>query len=123
MTKKQKKMLIRILVAAALMLILRFVPLPLSGVSMFLLWLIPYFIIGYDILRKAWKGILNRQVFDENFLMAVATLGALAIGLLKTGDYDEAVAVDRRTVPELCRRQKPPEYQRADGHPAGLCQR
>ena len=93
MTKKQKKMLIRILVAAALMLILRFVPLPLSGVSMFLLWLIPYFIIGYDILRKAWKGILNRQVFDENFLMAVATLGALAIGLLKTGDYDEAVAV------------------------------
>ena len=93
MTKKQKKMLIRILIAAALMLILRFVPLPLSGIPMFLLWLVPYFIIGYDILRKAWKGILNRQVFDENFLMAVATLGALAIGLLKTGDYDEAVAV------------------------------
>ena len=93
MTKKQKKMLVRILVAAALMLILRFVPLPLSGIPMFLLWLIPYLIIGHDILRKAWKGILNRQVFDENFLMAVATLGALAIGLLKTGDYDEAVAV------------------------------
>ena len=93
MTKKQKKMLVRILIAAALMLILRFVPLPLSGILMFLLWLVPYLIIGYDILRKAWKGILNRQVFDENFLMAVATLGALAIGLLKTGDYDEAVAV------------------------------
>ena len=93
MTKKQKKMLIRILVAAALVLILRFVPLPLSGFPMFLLWLVPYLIIGHDILRKAWKGILNRQVFDENFLMAVATLGALAIGLLKTGDYDEAVAV------------------------------
>ena len=93
MTKKQKKMLIRILVAAALMLILRFVPLPFSGFPMFLLWLVPYIIIGHDILRKAWKGILNRQVFDENFLMAVATLGALAIGLLKTGDYDEAVAV------------------------------
>ena len=93
MTKKQKKMLIRILVAAALVLILRFVPLPLSGFPMFRLWLVPYLIIGYDILRKAWKGILNRQVFDENFLMAVATLGALAIGLLKTGDYDEAVAV------------------------------
>ena len=93
MTKKQKKMLIRILVAAALVLILRFVPLPLSGFPMFLLWLVPYIIIGHDILRKAWKGILNRQVFDENFLMAVATLGALAIGLLKTGDYDEAVAV------------------------------
>ena len=91
MTKKQKKMLIRILIAAALMIALRFVP--LDGIPMFLLWLIPYGIIGYDILKKAWKGILNRQVFDENFLMAVATLGALAIGLLKTGDYDEAVAV------------------------------
>ena len=91
MTKKQKKMLIRILVSAALMIALRFVP--LTGIPMFLLWLVPYGIIGFDILKKAWKGILNRQVFDENFLMAVATLGALAIGLLKTGDYDEAVAV------------------------------
>ena len=91
MTKKQNKMLIRILVAAALMIALRFVP--RTGIPMCLLWLIPYGIIGYDILKKAWKGILNRQVFDENFLMAVATLGALAIGLLKTGDYDEAVAV------------------------------
>ena len=91
MTKKQKKMLIRILTAAALMIALKFVP--LSGIPLFLLWLIPYGIIGWDILKKAWKGILNRQVFDENFLMAVATLGALAIGLLKTGDYDEAVAV------------------------------
>ena len=91
MTKKQKKMLIRILVSAALAIALKFVP--LSGIPLFLLWLVPYGIIGYDILRKAWKGILNRQVFDENFLMAVATLGALAIGLVKTGDYDEAVAV------------------------------
>ena len=91
MTKKQKKMLIRILVSAALAVALKFVP--LSGIPLFLLWLVPYGIIGYDILRKAWKGILNRQVFDENFLMAVATLGALAIGLVKTGDYDEAVAV------------------------------
>ena len=91
MTRKQKKMLVRILVSAALAVGLKFVP--LSGVPLFLLWLIPYGIIGYDILRKAWKGILNRQVFDENFLMAVATLGALAIGFLKTGDYDEAVAV------------------------------
>ena len=91
MTKKQKKMLIRILTAAALMIALQFVP--LTGIPLFLLWLVPYGIIGYDILKKAWKGILNRQVFDENFLMAVATLGALAIGLLKTGDYDEAVAV------------------------------
>ena len=91
MTKKQKKMLIRILAAAVLMIALKFVP--LSGIPLFLLWLIPYGIIGWDILKKAWKGILNRQVFDENFLMAVATIGALAIGLLKTGDYDEAVAV------------------------------
>ena len=91
MTKKQKKVLIRIIISAALMIILHFVP--VAGVPRFLLYLIPYGIIGYDILKKAWKGILNRQVFDENFLMAVATLGALALGLLKTGDYEEAVAV------------------------------
>ena len=95
MTKKQKKMLIRIVIAAALMIILHFLPefVQIGNIPMFLLWLIPYGIIGYDILKKAWKGILNRQVFDESFLMAVATLGALAIGLLRTGDYDEAVAV------------------------------
>ncbi len=95
MTKKQKKMLIRIIIAAVLMILLHFLPrfVSIEGVPLFLLWLVPYGIIGYDILKKAWKGILNRQVFDENFLMAVATLGALAIGLLKTGDYDEAVAV------------------------------
>ena len=95
MTKKQKKMLIRILVTAALLAALHFVPEdgPLHGIPLFLMYLVPYGIIGYDILKKAWKGILRRQVFDENFLMAVATLGALAIGLLKTGDYFEAVAV------------------------------
>ena len=91
MTKKQKKRLTRIIAAAALLIALHF--LPVSGIPLFLLYLIPYGIIGYDILKKAWKGILNRQIFDENFLMAVATLGALAIGLLKTGDYEEAVAV------------------------------
>ena len=91
MTKKQRKMLIRILAAGIMMIGLHF--LPVQGIPRFLLYLIPYGIIGYDILKKAWKGILNRQVFDENFLMAVATLGALAIGLLKTGDYAEAVAV------------------------------
>ena len=95
MTKKQKKMLIRIIIAAVLMIILHFLPqfVQIGNIPLFLLWLVPYGIIGHDILKKAWKGILNRQVFDENFLMAVATLGALAIGLLKTGDYDEAVAV------------------------------
>ena len=95
MTRKQKKMLIRIIIAGVLMIILHFLPqfVQIGNIPLFLLWLVPYGIIGYDILKKAWKGILNRQVFDENFLMAVATLGALAIGLLKTGDYDEAVAV------------------------------
>ena len=91
MTGKQKKMLIRIIISAALMILLHF--LPVEGVPLFLLYLVPYVVIGFDILKKAWKGILRRQVFDENFLMAVATLGALAIGLLKTGDYEEAVAV------------------------------
>ena len=95
MTKKQKKMLIRILAAAAMLIALHFVPEdgPLQGIPLFLMYLVPYLTVGYDILKKAGKGILNRQVFDENFLMAVATVGALAIGLVKTGDYVEAVAV------------------------------
>ena len=94
MNKKQKKMLARILAAALLMGALLLIPEgAVDRIPLFLLWLIPYGIIGWDILLKAGKGILNRQVFDENFLMAVATLGALAIGLLKTGDYVEAVAV------------------------------
>lgn len=91
MTKKQKKMLVRILVTVVLMAGLEFVP--AEGYGKFLLYLIPYGIIGYDILRKAFRGILNRQVFDENFLMAVATIGAMAIGLLDTGDYAEAISV------------------------------
>ena len=95
MTRKQKKMLIRILAAAAMLIALHFVPEdnPLQGLPLFLMYLVPYLTVGYDILKKAGKGILNRQVFDENFLMAVATIGALAIGLAKTGDYVEAVAV------------------------------
>ena len=95
MTKKQKKMLIRILAAAAMLIALHFVPEdgPLQGIPLFLMYLVPYLTVGYDILKKAGKGILNRQVFDENFLMAMATIGALAIGLAKTGDYVEAVAV------------------------------
>ena len=94
MTKKQKKMLIRILVTAALLGALLLIPEgAVDRLPLFLLYLIPYGIIGWDILKKAGKGILNRQVFDENFLMAVATIGALAIGLAKTGDFVEAVAV------------------------------
>ncbi len=98
MNKKQKKMLLRILVSAVLMIVLT-VAVRMFGDTVqepvwFFLYLVPYLIIGHDILQKAWKGILNRQVFDENFLMAVATLGAIAIALIrKNGDYTEAIAV------------------------------
>ena len=91
MTRKQKKVLIRILVSAALLAALHFIP--VEGFPRFLLYLIPYGIIGYDILLKAGKGILHRQMLDENLLMAIATLGALVLGLTRTGDYAEAVAV------------------------------
>ena len=91
MTKKQKKMLLRILVSAALMVGLLFVP--ATGWLRFALWLVPYLIIGWDILYDAVRGIINGQVFDENFLMAVATVGAMALGLSGSGDYTEAVAV------------------------------
>ena len=92
MTKKQKKMLYRILIAAVLFLAAKFAPLPLLLST--LLYFIAYFTVGYDILRKAWKGICNRRVFDENFLMAVATVGAIALAVYeRSGDYAEAVAV------------------------------
>ena len=86
MNKKQKKMLIRIIIAAVLIVI--FSLLPAEGYLRFVLFMIPYLVIGYDILKKAFKGILNKQVFDENFLMAVATVGAILLG-----DYSEGVAV------------------------------
>ena len=92
MSKKQRIMLARILLAAALLLVLNFVP--AAGLTRFVLYLAPYLVIGYDILRKAFKGIRNRQVFDESFLMAVATIGAIALALYEgSGDYTEAVAV------------------------------
>lgn len=91
MNKKQKKMLYRIMISAVLMIGL--IIIPADRKIKFLLYLVPYLIIGYDILWKAGKGIKNGQVFDENFLMAVATIGAMAIGLLGEGDYIEAVAV------------------------------
>ena len=86
MNKKQKKMLIRIIIAAVLIVV--FSLLPAEGYLRFVLFMIPYLVIGYDILKKAFKGILNKQVFDENFLMAVATVGAIFLG-----DYSEGVAV------------------------------
>ncbi len=95
MNRKQKKVLIRIIIAAILMIVLYFLPLDeiLHGWLKFLLYLIPYFIVGYDILIKAWKGIRNRQPFDENFLMAVASIGAIILGRARTGDYVEGAAV------------------------------
>lgn len=91
MNKKQKKMLSRILIASALMVALAF--LPVEGWLRFVLYMVPYLVIGYDILRKAFKGICNKQVFDENFLMAIATVGAILIAVTGDGDYTEAVAV------------------------------
>ena len=105
MTKKQRVMMIRILISAGILLALQFVSaemfdkadsylFPSAGRWIrFACYLINYFIIGYDILRKAAKGIRNRQVFDESFLMAVATIGAMALAIYENGDYLEAIAV------------------------------
>lgn len=92
MNKKQRKMLFRIIIAAVFPVLLNFIP--VTGTAGFLLYLIPYLVVGYDILWKALKGIKNHQVFDENFLMAVATIGAIALALYeKSSDYTEAIAV------------------------------
>ena len=92
MNKKQKKMLARIIVSAVMLVILNF--LPVTGILRIALYLAVYLIIGYDILRKAGKGILNGRVCDENFLMTVATIGAIALAIYtRSGDYNEAIAV------------------------------
>ena len=92
MNKKQKKVLIRIIITAVLLVVLHFIP--VTGIPRLLLYLIPYFVIGYDILRKSLHGIVNGQVFDECFLMAIATVGAFIIAVINgSGDYNEAVAV------------------------------
>ena len=92
MNKKQKKMLTRIVITAAMLIALHF--LPVTGLVRLALYLAAYLVIGYDILRKAWKGILNGRVFDENFLMAIATVGAFALAIYeKSGDYTEAISV------------------------------
>lgn len=105
MTKKQRTMLVRILIAASIMFVLQFISaedftqldaylFPSAGRWIRLaLYLIDYLIIGYDILKKAIKGIMNKKVFDENFLMAVATVGAMALAIYENGDYVEAIAV------------------------------
>ena len=91
MNKKQKKMLQRILLAAAMLVILACIP--STGILRFFLYMIPYLVIGHDILRKAFLGIKNRRLFDENFLMAVATIGAIILAVTDSGDYLEAIAV------------------------------
>lgn len=91
MNAKQKKNLIRIIITAVLMLVLAYMP--LSGWSRFFAYLVPYVLVGYDILYKAGKGIKNRRTFDESLLMAIATLGAIALAVYEDGDYTEAIAV------------------------------
>ena len=91
MKKKQKKVLIRVIVASVLLILCAV--LPTTGYVRFATFMVPYLVIGYDILKKAWKGILNKQVFDENFLMAVATVGALSLAVYENGEYLEAIAV------------------------------
>lgn len=105
MNKKQKKALKKIIIALALLLVIKVAEhfivfeaikagtFPLGRVILFVLYMAPYLIVGYDILKKAVKGIINKQVFDENFLMAVATVGAIIVALVESGDYTEAVAV------------------------------
>ena len=92
MTKKQKKNLTRIIIAAVLMILLIFIPIENKWLKL-VLYMIPYLIVGYDILIKAFKGIKNLQPFDECFLMAIATVGAIAVGIWGDGDFVEAVAV------------------------------
>ncbi len=91
MNQKQKRHLVRILLAAALLVVVSL--LPLQGAARFFAYLIPYLLVGYDVLRKAGKGILHRQPFDENLLMAIATIGAMALAIYEDGDYTEAIAV------------------------------
>ena len=92
MNKKQQKMLARIIIATFMLIVLHFIP--ITGILQLTLYLLTYLIIGYDILKKAGRGVLNKQIFDENFLMAIATLGALALAIYdRSGDYNEAISV------------------------------
>ena len=96
MNKKQKKTLYRIIISAVLLIALYFIP--VTGALRFILYMVPYFIIGYDVLRKAFKGIKNRQPMDESLLMCIATVGAIVLAVYQDlsglkGDYVEAIAV------------------------------
>ena len=102
MSRKQKRVLIRIIISAVLLIVLTITLGEVNPYIRFASFMVPYLIIGYDILKKAFKGIINRQVFDENFLMAVATLGAIALAVREKGNSRNAVLPDRRAFPELC---------------------
>ena len=120
MTRKQKKRLYRILAASAGILLVEL--LPVDGLLRLALYLCVYFVIGSDVVSKAIRGIVNGSVFDENFLMAVATVGAFVLAIItRSGDY-LAVLSDWRAFPKLRRGKEQKEHQRPDGHPAGLCQ-
>lgn len=91
MNKKQKKLLTRIIISSVVIILLEFIS--LDGIMNLICYLVPYFVVGYDIIKKAFKGIKNKRAFDENFLMTVATMGAIIIAVLGKGDYVEAIAV------------------------------
>lgn len=124
MSKKQQKILKRIVVALILLIAVSILDalVEMPWILRLALYLVPYLVIGYDILKKAGKGILKRQVFDENFLMAVATIGAVCLGEFKEGAAGYALLPDRRTLPERSRRKEPQEYCSPYGYPTGLCQ-
>ena len=117
MSRKQKKTLVRILISGALFAGAFFIP--VEGIWKLGVYLIPYFVIGWDVLWKAVRNISHGQVFDENFLMSIATIGAFCVG-----EYPEGVAVipGRRAVSKLFRGTFPPVHRSADGYPPGLRQ-
>ena len=120
MNKKQKTMLYRIIIAAVLVAAVTVIEkiLELNVWIAAVHYMVPYFVIGYDILKKAWKGILKRQVFDENFLMAVATVGAIALG-----EFREGVAVMLYyQIGERSSRKEQKEHCGTYGHQTGLCE-
>ena len=118
MSKKQKKMLARIIISFILFLAVVFIPINNKYLQL-VAALIPFIIIGYDILLKSARNILHGQIFDENFLMSIATIGSFVLGYCNgTGDYDEGTAVlsDRRIFSELCCRQFQKIHCRIDGY-------
>lgn len=120
MPKKQKKVLYRIIISLVLLIAVSIIDtlVELPMIAQVILYLIPYFIIGYDILRKAGKGILNRQVFDENFLMAVATVGADSSRRFPGRQCRYAFLSDRRIVPKFRGWKEPKKHHGFDGYPS-----